>query len=58
MKIILLFCLLLVQTVTLFSQTTISGNMRDKKGESVPGANIYFEGTFEGTVGFPRGYNS
>lgn len=50
MKFILLFILALAQAGDLFSQTTVSGSIRDAKGESVPGANIYFEGTFEGTT--------
>lgn len=50
MKFVLLFVLALTQAGNLFCQTIVSGSIRDAKGESVPGANIYFEGTFEGTT--------
>ena len=50
MKYTILFLLFLAQLSTSFSQTTIRGNIRDTKGEPVPGANIYFKGTFEGTT--------
>ncbi|TFH24194.1 MAG: carboxypeptidase-like regulatory domain-containing protein, partial [Bacteroidia bacterium] len=52
----LLLYLLLAQTSLVYSQTTISGYIRDTKGESVPGANIYFEGTFEGTTSDSSGF--
>ena len=50
MKFGFLFTLLLGQICFVYSQTSIGGNIRDIKGESVSGANIYFEGTFEGTT--------
>ena len=50
MKYAFIFFLFLAQLSTSFSQTTIRGNIRDTKGEPVQGANIYFEGTFEGTT--------
>jgi hypothetical protein len=31
-----------------FAQTTISGTVKDNKGESLPGANIYLKGTYDG----------
>ena len=48
MKFRFFFTLLLGQICFVYSQTNISGNIRDIQGKSVPGANIYFEGTFEG----------
>ncbi len=36
-------------SINIFSQTTITGVVRDGKGETLPGANIYFQGTYEGT---------
>lgn len=50
MKFALIIILFLAQTGTAFSQTIINGNIRDTKGDPVPGANIYFKGTFEGTT--------
>jgi hypothetical protein len=50
MKYGFLFFLFLTQLNFVYCQTTISGNIRDEKGEAVPGANIYFEGTFHGTT--------
>ena len=50
MKFPLIILLFLVRAASLPGQTTISGNIRDPKGEPVTGANIYFQGTFEGTT--------
>ncbi len=36
-------------TNSIYSQTTISGTVKDGKGVTLPGANIYFKGTYEGT---------
>jgi len=38
------------QISLVYSQTYISGVVMDAEGMAVPGANIYFEGTFEGTT--------
>jgi vitamin B12 transporter len=50
MKFPFLFLLFLAQISTINGQANISGNIRDTKGEPIAGANIYFEGTFEGTT--------
>ncbi|MEA3460493.1 MAG: carboxypeptidase-like regulatory domain-containing protein, partial [Bacteroidota bacterium] len=50
MKYRLLIFLFLGQISLVHSQATISGIVRDTEGLAVPGANIYFEGTFEGTT--------
>ncbi|TVP52500.1 MAG: carboxypeptidase-like regulatory domain-containing protein, partial [Mongoliibacter sp.] len=48
MKIFITFCLLiLVQPV--FAQSTIKGSVKDLKGITIPGVNIFLKGTFEGT---------
>ena len=46
----LLFSLILfLFTSLLFSQNTLSGKVVDQKGKPVSGANIYIEGTYDGT---------
>lgn len=42
------FVLLLFST-TIFGQTAVSGLVTDRKGNSVMGANIYLEGTYDGS---------
>ena len=39
----------------LFSQNTISGKITDQKGNPVPGANIYIDGTYDGTSSDDKG---
>ncbi|HEY0092043.1 MAG TPA: TonB-dependent receptor, partial [Flavobacterium sp.] len=39
----------LLFTVLLFSQNTISGKVVDQKGVPVPGANIFIDGTYDGS---------
>jgi len=56
MKYVSLFLLLLVHFSTAVSQTTINGRITSIKGEAIPGANIYFEGTFEGTTSDTTGH--
>ena len=48
MKSILTFTILLFSTF-LFSQNTISGKVVDQKGNPIAGANIYIDGTYDGT---------
>ena len=48
MKSILTFTILLFSTF-LFSQNTISGKVVDQKGNTIAGANIYIDGTYDGT---------
>ncbi|PWH82327.1 hypothetical protein DIS18_08725 [Algibacter marinivivus] len=42
--------LFLLITTLSFSQTTISGNVTDKKGEPIPGVNIIEKGTTNGSI--------
>ena len=48
MKTIFTLTILLISTLT-FSQNTISGKVVDEKGKPVAGANVYLEGTYDGT---------
>jgi hypothetical protein len=48
MKTILSFTILLFSSL-LYSQTTLSGRIVDEKGNPVIGANIFIEGTYDGT---------
>lgn len=56
MKNISFWLLFIVHSFTAFSQTTISGRISCLKDEPVPGANIYFAGTFEGTTSDTAGH--
>ncbi len=49
MKQYILVLLALILTGTLTAQTTIKGQLRDHKGEALTGANVYLEGTYDGT---------
>ena len=49
MKHPLLYTLLLLISGNLLAQTSITGTIRDAKGETLTGANIYLEGTYDGT---------
>ncbi len=44
----ILFALLLISSVS-WSQTIIKGSIKDNKGETIPGANIYIKDSFDGT---------
>ncbi|WP_194976981.1 TonB-dependent receptor [Aquiflexum lacus] len=48
MKIILAICFIFLVNCSL-AQTTIQGVVKDQKGETIPGVNIFLKGTFEGT---------
>ncbi|MBP4140300.1 TonB-dependent receptor [Flavobacterium sp. P4023] len=48
MKILITTCLILISTV-FFAQTIISGKVVDQKGKPIAGANIYIEGTYDGS---------
>ena len=39
----------LLMSVTFYAQTTISGKVTDTKGEAILGANVYLNGTYDGT---------
>jgi len=45
----IIFTLLIICSVSAWSQTTVKGIVKDTKGESVPGANVYLKDTFDGT---------
>lgn len=46
---ILTLLLTLLLPVTIMGQTIVSGIVKDAKGETIPGANIYLKDTFDGT---------
>lgn len=46
----LIILTLLVHTLYSFSQITISGNVADKKGESLLGVNVYIKGSYDGAT--------
>ena len=48
MKILLAICFIFIVHSSL-AQTTIKGIVKDQKGVTVPGVNIFLKGTFEGT---------
>ena len=48
MKILITACLILISPV-FFAQTIISGKVVDQKGKPIAGANIYIEGTYDGS---------
>ncbi|SDS61007.1 Outer membrane receptor for ferrienterochelin and colicins [Formosa sp. Hel1_31_208] len=47
MKTLTTFLILLISTMT-FGQTIINGKVTDIKGEPIPGANVYLDGTYDG----------
>ncbi|MGB5982695.1 MAG: TonB-dependent receptor [Nonlabens sp.] len=49
MKLLITFLLLLF-SLTLLGQTTINGIVKDAQGNPILGANIYLEGTYDGTT--------
>ena len=55
-KILIIF--LVFQSAFLAAQTPITGRVTDTKGEPLPGANIYIEGTFDGTSTDSEGFFS
>lgn len=40
----------LFTVISLNAQSTIKGKVQDNKGQPLPGANVYLEGTYDGTV--------
>jgi hypothetical protein len=46
----ILIVLLILTQVTLMAQTRITGQLMDAHGEGLTGANIYLEGTYDGTT--------
>jgi hypothetical protein len=54
LKSIFTFAILLF-SLTIFSQTTLSGKVVDEKGNTISGANIFIEGTYDGTSSDEKG---
>lgn len=50
MKLVICCILFLLAATDTFSQTVISGTVTQEKGEALPGANVYLQGTFDGTT--------
>ena len=50
MKQYLLLLLLILAPLGTMAQTRISGQVTDREGEGLTGANIYLEGTYDGTT--------
>ena len=44
----ILFLLFTICQFTIIAQTIISGEVTDKKGEPIMGANVYLDGTYDG----------
>lgn len=51
----LFFLLFVLATYSLFAQTTITGKVTDKKGIPISGANVYLDGTYDGTATIDNG---
>jgi len=47
--------LLILAAASVSAQQTLSGTVTDKKGEAVSYANIYFEGSYDGTISDTEG---
>ena len=47
--------LVLFFSIVCFSQTKISGKVVDEKNQPIIGANIYIEGTYDGTTSSENG---
>ncbi|GAB7257153.1 TonB-dependent receptor [Polaribacter sp. OB-PA-B3] len=45
----ILFLLLIISQISLFAQTTISGKVTDSKNIPIEGANVYLDGTYDGS---------
>jgi len=50
MKHTILFLVLSLLPLSMMAQSSISGQLRDENGEGLTGANIYLEGTYDGTT--------
>jgi len=46
---------ILLFSLTLFSQTTLSGKVVDEKGNAIAGANVFIEGTYDGASSDEKG---
>jgi len=50
MKLFIYLSLIIASVASVSAQSVIRGQVLDEKNSPVPGANIYFEGSFEGTT--------
>ncbi|MFT6873702.1 MAG: hypothetical protein ACJAVN_002724, partial [Roseivirga sp.] len=44
----LIIAILIISTSSVIAQTVIKGTVKDAKGVSIPGANIYIKDSFDG----------
>lgn len=51
-------CFMIVYSATAWSQTVITGQVTDRNGQPIPGANITLQGTFEGASSDANGHFS
>ena len=58
MKYYLLFLVFSMVTLNAYSQTTISGTVRQQKGGLMAGVNIYLQGTYDGVSSNTSGFFS
>ncbi len=49
MKLLLTFTFILTLLCTITAQTTITGIVKDSSGSPIPGANVYLDGTYDGS---------
>jgi len=56
--VILLLTLIFTSPIQVFAQCVVSGKISERNGTSVPGANIFIEGTFDGSSSDSSGYFS
>ena len=49
MKTSILYILVSMLSLNVFSQTVVTGKVTQEKGEPLPGANVFIQGTYEGT---------
>ncbi len=56
MKHLIAYTLLLLVSGNLLAQTSITGTVRDANGDPLTGANIYLQGTYDGTSSNLEGF--
>ena len=55
MKRSIFYIFFIILSLNAFSQTVITGKVTQEKGEPLPGANVYLQGTYDGTSGNENG---